>query len=471
VAVAIRELTAYLGVYRTYRQAGCEAAASDVARVNAAARWARRHLGDAAADAVDHVAALLSGDLPADTAGWNATAAWQQFSGPAAAKGVEDTAMYDSGQSLAVADVGSDPDRPAVSVTALHAAMQHRVQHAPLALSSTSTHDSKRSHDVRCRLAVLTEISAEWESAVGELDVLVSSSDLTPPDNAERRYLYETLVGAWPFDGVADERFVARIRSHVVKAAREAKRHSSWIDPDTEYESRLGQLAGWAIAGEPCARQVVERTVSMIECAGATNALSAVALKATLPGVPDVYQGDDLWSFTLVDPDNRAPLDAHRHDQSLASLPEVSSGELLETWRDGRVKQFVLRRLLETRRDSPALFAAGDYQPLTVTGEGRDHVLAFARSDGDCWAVVVVPRLVQSLVGPGEFPVGATCWTNTEVVLPLRSVRPLTDVLSGREFAAPAGRLPLSQLFDALPLAVLASGLASPRLRTTRHLG
>jgi (1->4)-alpha-D-glucan 1-alpha-D-glucosylmutase len=160
----------------------------------------------------------------------------------------------------------------------------------------------------------------------------------------------------------------------------------------------------------------------------------------------------------LVDPDNRVPLDASRHEQSLASLPDVATGDLLAGWRDGRVKQFVLRRLLETRRASPALFAVGDYQPLTVTGEASDHVLAFARSDGDGWAVVVVPRLVQSLVGPGEFPVDATCWTNTEVVLPLRCVRPLTDVLSQREFAAPAGRLPLSQLFDVLPLAVLVAG-------------
>jgi (1->4)-alpha-D-glucan 1-alpha-D-glucosylmutase len=463
--LAIRELTTYLEVYRTYRCVGAAIRGEDLERLREAAFRARAGLSDGVAGVLDRVVTVVSGDLGAGDVAWQATAAWQQLSGPVAAKGVEDTAMYDSGHLLAAADVGADPDRPAASNERFHAAMVARRRDAPSAMSSTSTHDSKRSHDVRCRLAVLSELAADWEATVEALDRhVLGSSGSSPPDVADRRYLYETVVGAWPVSGEIGDDFVVRIRAYVVKAAREAKRHSNWLDPDVAYEAVLGELAQRIIQGEPVeARRLIEAVVSRVECAGATNSLASIVLKATPPGVPDIYQGDDGWFFALVDPDNRLPLDASAHAKLLSQLPPTADAAdhsaavavLLEEWRNGAVKQLVVRNSLEARRREAKLFALGSYERLEVVGEHRDHVLAFARVYEGRTAITLVPRGVYSLSGPARFPVGADTWANTAVVLPSAAGPSLTDVLTGRAVSPASGRIALAEAFATLPVALL----------------
>lgn len=468
LGAAIRELTTHLDVYRTYRRADVAARFEDLQRISAAADRAHPTLSDGAAIMLDRVLAVLTGSVATASPASLATSAWQQLTGPVAAKGVEDTAMYDSGHLLAAADVGSDPDRPALSRADFHAAMARRAQRGRFALSSTSTHDSKRSHDVRCRLAALSETAADWEATVIALDrEAVSMRGSLLPDTADRRYIYETLVGAWPLVGPVGSGFAARIRDHLVKAAREAKRHSNWLDPDPAYEDALGGLAQGLILGErPVGRRLIEATVASVECASVSNSLASVVLKVTAPGVPDVYQGDDSWLFVLVDPDNRAPLDATGHALMLTRLPRWSDDAdhseevagLLAGWRSGAVKQFVLRNSLETRRRERGLFASGHYQPLEVVGRHRDHVLAFARIHQSRWAVSVVPRCVQSLSGPGRLPVGAATWTDAEVVVPPACPGTLTDVLTGRSISLQNGRIAVSSVLATLPVALLVGG-------------
>jgi (1->4)-alpha-D-glucan 1-alpha-D-glucosylmutase len=465
VVSAVRELTSHLDVYRTYRQADVTARPSDLQRVRAAADRARSQLSSAGASALDLIVDVVSGDLESGSPAWRAVAAWQQLSGPVAAKGVEDTVMYDSGRLLAAADVGTDPDHAAVSVDDLHYRLARRQSEAPFGLSATSTHDSKRSQDVRCRLAVLSEIADDWEATVAEVDGEVAAGrDVQRPDTADRRYVYETLVGAWPVGGLVDDSFARRIGDHLVKAAREAKRHSSWTDPDLSYEDALCQFATRLIEGEPPAgRALIERVVRAVQCSGVTNSLSAVLLKGTAPGVPDIYQGDDSWFFALVDPDNRAPLDVVEHSDLLAGLPgaanDLSDGEevgaLLASWRSGAIKQLVLRTVLHVRREQPHLFARGAYLPLAVTGARRAHVFAFARTHEDAWAVCVVPRLTQSFAGPGRFPIGAEVWSDTMITMPAECPPALVDALTGRSIPVQDGRLGVRSILAILPVALL----------------
>jgi (1->4)-alpha-D-glucan 1-alpha-D-glucosylmutase len=452
LTTAVRELTAYLTVYRTYRQPGVTARAEDIAAVASAFEAARPGMDVETSDALDQVAAILVGELAPDSAGWLAAGAWQQFSGPATAKGVEDTAMYGSGQLLAASDVGCDPDRPARSVARFHEEMTERSARSPRAMTSTSTHDSKRSQDVRCRLAVLSEIPGEWEATVRAIDAsLLGANPDDVPEASDRRYLYESAVGVWPVDGGIDDRFVSRLKDHVVKAARELKARSSWTEPRLDYEGRLTDLAARLV--ETDARESVETLVAGIAAAGATNSLASVLLKATVPGTPDTYQGDDSWFLALVDPDNRRPLDGEAHARELAALPDLADEALLTGWRDGRVKQFVLRRALTLRREVPELFDTGRYAALEATGAAVDHVVGFLRHGDDDRGrvVVVVPRLVRTLAGPGGFPVGAV-WGDTALSVPSGTYR---DLLTGRDHVPAGGSLAMRSVLAQLPLALL----------------
>lgn len=460
---AVAALTAALEVYRTYRRPGDPAGEDDLGRIDRAAHAARATLTGPAVSALDAVVDVVSGDLTSDDPAWPAVAAWQQFSGPVAAKGVEDTALYDSGGLLAAADVGADVDRPDRTPEQFHDFVSRRAERTPLAMNTTSTHDSKRGMDVRCRLAVLSEVPEDWESAVAALEEAVASVGLAAPEPAMRRYLYETAVGAWPMEGDRG-RFAERLRDHSVKAAREAKRQTSWTDPDPAYEERLGGFASW-LASDPRPVEALRSVVSAIESAGATNALAAVVLKTMAPGVPDVYQGDDAWSLTLVDPDNREPLDAETHRRLLAAIPagdntdiaaSTETGELLTSWRDGRLKQHVLRQALGARRALPELFARGSYEPLTATGAQAERVVAFARHDRDNWAVAVVARLVYAHAGTDGFALGE-CWGDTMLGLAPQCPARLIDRLSGRVIEVADGVIPMARLLESLPVALLTS--------------
>jgi (1->4)-alpha-D-glucan 1-alpha-D-glucosylmutase len=361
--------------------------------------------------------------------------------------------LYSPGTLLAGADVGARPDRPAVSVEEFHERMRLRAEASPLGLNTLSTHDSKRSHDVRCRLSALSELPERWEAAVTAIEERQAASH---PDPADRRYLYESLVGGWPVDGRPDDEFVRRVQEHVVKAAREAKRLTSWLRPDEKYESSLQTFAA-AVVEDPSSRSTLESIVAAIGPAGATNSLSSVLLRATTPGVPDVYQSDDRWLLAYVDPDNRRPLDLDRHRESLAAAERASIGDLLAGWQDGRIKQAVIRATLRLRRDQPGLFHESRYLPLTATGAAAKHVVAFARVTDAAKVLVVVPRLSHGLAGDGRFPVGDEVWGDTALQLLSLAGGGFLDMLTGREISAAAPLVGVGEVLSQLPVALLVS--------------
>lgn len=447
LSVAVQELSAHLEVYRTYRRPGERLTPADRRRMTDAATSARADLADRETIALDQAVSVLTGPTDWGTIGWEAVAAWQQLTPAVAAKGVEDTALYEPGTLLAGADVGTRPDQPAVMAEEFH----HHTGRRAGGLNALSTHDSKRSHDVRCRLAVLSEIPDRWESAIAAVE---QNHHGVRPDAADRRYLYETLVGAWPVDGQVDEVFIRRIADHVVKAVREAKRNSSWLQPDDRYEAAMQSLVA-DVVNSDASRSALESVMTAIDVPGASNSLASVLLRAAAPGVPDVYQSDDLWMFALVDPDNRRPLDLEQHDRVLTSTEGMQLPELLTNWRDGRVKQALVRTALRARRTHPRLFDGGVYLPLVARGQAAMHVVAFARVTTSDTAVVVVPRLTYTLAGSGRFPLGPDVWGDTVVDLPPEVNPDLVDVLTRSIPLTRNNTLLVGELLSGLPVALL----------------
>jgi (1->4)-alpha-D-glucan 1-alpha-D-glucosylmutase len=365
---------------------------------------------------------------------------WQQFTGRVIAKGVEDTAFYNYNRLVSLNDVGGDPGRrgdfdPLAEFHA-HNARRHRAW--PHTLNATSTHDTKRSEDVRARINVLSEMPAAWARQVRRWSRM--TAHLRPggvPAPNEEMLLYQTLVGAWPLDE-------SRLKQYVEKAAREAKTSTSWITPNAEYERSLLEYAGALLQDEKF-RADLARFQRRIAFHGFLNALSQTVLKATAPGVPDFYQGTELWDYSLVDPDNRRPVDYEARASLLRKMQgAVDIATLLRRWHDGRVKLYVTWKTLALRSRFAELFRDGDYTPL----DGGPNVCAFTRSLGGVTVAVAVPRLTTQLTKPGVVPLG-DAWP--ERSLPLSGS--WRNIFTGEDLAGePIG---LRNLFASFPVAVL----------------
>ena len=469
---ALVELAARLGVYRTYVEAS-GASGEDRRRLVRAATEARAHLDEEGCRAVDLILPLLTGDAQdqsPDTAGragvgpnrLELVQRWQQHTGAVTAKGVEDTALYRSGSLAALTEVGTDPGRPPVTVDQFHHAMDRRRRIGRGSLCATSTHDTKRSEDVRSRLAVLSEVPASWEEHVTRWHGWHRSLPATPAPHDEL-FAYQTIVGGWPLDPDDRRHFSRRVQDYMVKALREAKVRTSWLRPDEDYERAVRFFVRRILA--PSNRRFhadLGRLLQAVGPAGAVNALAMTVLKCTVPGVPDVYQGTELWSHSLVDPDNRRPVDFERRARMIQALDRATDGEglaarLLTSWPDGRLKLMVTQRLLRLRRGRPSLFDRGSYLPLDVRGRLRHHVVAFARRRRSDWAVVVVPRLPLAVAGPGRMPVGPDLWAGASLVLPHGSPEHLVDVLTGSVVSIRRGRVAVGDLLTILPFSVLTT--------------
>ena len=342
---------------------------------------------------------------------------FQQVTAPVTAKGVEDTAFYVYNRLVSLNEVGGDPGRFGIRPEAVHAFNQDRQARWPYALSPLSTHDTKRSEDVRARINVLSEMPEEWSACVERWSRLnerlrKTDEDQTIPDANVEYLLYQTLVGAWPLEPYSAEEyaeFVKRIQAYMLKALHEAKVHTSWINPNAEYDAAIQEFVG-RILDEGGNRpflddfRAFQRRISQY---GLLNSLSQTLLKLASPGVPDTYQGTELWDFSLVDPDNRRPVDYDRRRRMLRDLrsaAEAADGDLRELARDlvavkedGRIKLFVTYRTMQCRRDHPGLFSAGEYLPIAADGPKAAHLFAFVRRAGDARALVAVPRLVAGL--------------------------------------------------------------------------
>jgi malto-oligosyltrehalose synthase len=461
---ALEAVTVHLPVYRTYIRSRRVSPADR--RVIDEAVFAAREETPALGPALAHLRRILFVDrAPRGTgaARLRFVMRWQQLTGAVAAKGVEDTALYRFGRLLSVNDVGSDPGAGAMGVEAFHRRNAGRLRARPRQMVSTSTHDTKRSEDVRARIAVLSEVPAEWTRRMARWRKLNrphvrGSGTRRAPDPGEEAFLYQTLVGLWPFDAErAGSELIARLGDYAVKAAREAKLNTSWLDPDEDHEAGLrGFCAGiLGPGGGPFVADLVDFQ-ARVAPAGAVNALAQALLKLTIPGVPDLYQGTETWNLTLVDPDNRGPVDFERARATLEGLDEDASdlpAQLVAAWPDGRIKTFVISRVLRFRRAHPELFEAGSYRPAPVAGP-LAGTCAFARRRRGEWLLVAVPRLVAG-VARAEGLVPEVAWRGTTLELPPGAPSRWRSLFTGRTVQARGASLAAEEAFGGFPVAAL----------------
>ena len=480
---ALAEVVACFPVYRTYvRESG--ACAADEAWVQRAMNLARRRARSIESTVFDFVHEALLARVPGRGSERERAQVLrfamrvQQLTAPVTAKGVEDTAFYRHHRLASLNEVGDDPARFGVSVADVHAALAERARHWPHAMLGTCTHDSKRSEDVRMRLHVLSEIPRAWAQRVRRWAELNAhhrvAGERDAPDAEDEYSIYQALLGIWPLRGSSAEVAPAlrdRLRGHVVKAAREATRHTDWTSPDDTYEQALQRFVDALLDVEgnaPFLDDFVEFH-QRVARAGMYNSLALTLIKLTAPGVPDIYQGNELWRFDLVDPDNRRVVDYARRRELLSQLDaglaargaSALAAELLDGARDGRIKLYVIWRVLTLRRALPGLFRDGAYEPLEVRGERAAHVLAFARRDRGRLAISVLPRLLGGLLADAHAaPVGAEVWGDTRVRLPQSSAGSLHDVFTGHVHGGATGKgeLALAAMLERFPLALLVSG-------------
>lgn len=418
---ALLETTAALDVYRTYVTPD---EVPDASRevVERAITTARDHAsGDLDPRIFEFIRRVLLLDPPRYLSGrrdeWAAfVMKWQQFTGRAMAKGVEDTTFYVYAPLLALNEVGGEPDLAADAdpLVSFHQFMMRRGHQT---MNALATHDTKRGEDARARLLTLSELSAPFERRLREWARLnyprkTSVRGRLAPSRAEESMIYQTLLGVWPSQGEQDEVLRERLDGWVEKSLREAKTNTSWIEVDEEYEAAVKSWLRSSLHDSRFADSL-SGFAGRLAWYGALNSLSQTLVRCTAPGVPDTYQGTEGWDLSLVDPDNRRPVDYGLRREWMQQLPvDVADG-----WRDGRVKMHVLRTALAARRDHPEIFSRGEYQPLEVSGPGSRHIIAFARRSAHACSITIVPRLLTRLVAPGELPTGAL-WEETRIEAP-----------------------------------------------------
>ncbi len=507
----IRETIACFPVYRTYIDDRGQYTQSDRQMVERAIGRAKRLNSGIDASAFDFLqTTLLLGGRPGkpqneiDAEQLYFALKFQQLTGPVMAKGVEDTSFYVYNRFLSSNEVGGSMIAFGITPELFHSSNQERLLHSPDAMLTLSTHDTKRSEDVRARLNVLSEMPAEWASIVRrwqranrglkrKLD-----DDRFAPDSNEEYMLYQNILGIWPWEleeppaGVvpagdanpqaspvtkpdAREAFLKRLQEYSSKALSESKVNLSWLNPNPDYiEAVHGFLADILL---PNGRgkdskfiQILKTVLPRVQLFGALNSLAQTLLKLTSPGVPDFYQGTELWDFSLVDPDNRRPVDYELRGRlldGLKSLEKVSgrlaaAQDALANLPDGRIKLWVSYRTLQLRRESPDLFRRGKYIPLVVTGSQAKHVVAYMRSFEGQRLLTVIPRFASTLMrGKAELPLGAV-WGDTALVISEEANSDTyTNIFTGRKIAtAEGGRsLLLSAVFEDFPVAVLTGDI------------
>ncbi len=486
--LALAEVIAFFPVYRSYIDE-CGAHEGDRQYVERAVRRASFRNPLLSRRVFRFIRDVLIGDPPPELSESDRqerrhfAAKFQQVTSPVAAKGVEDTAFYVDNRLISLNEVGGDPDRFGSRPESLHRFNQARQAKWPYALSPLSTHDTKRSEDVRARINVLSELPQEWAEGVDRWSRLNEPhrqpvSDTLAPDANEEYLLYQTLIGAWPlepYNAQGYQDFVKRIQAYMQKALHEAKVHSSWLNPNPEYDDAVLEFVR-LILDDDRNRQflddfrVLQRRVSRF---GLLNSLSQTLLKLASPGVPDTYQGSELWDLSLVDPDNRRPVDYPKRVRLLESLKRdvQSSGgdfrslcrDLVTSMEDGRIKLYVHERVLECRRSHRGLSSAGEYRPAKCTGPKTDCVFAFARKAGESHFLVAVPRLWSRVVSdPTQPPVGRALWGDTRLELDLTDpTNCWRDIFTGaiRQPEDRAGSLCLAaaDLFEHFPVALLVN--------------
>jgi (1->4)-alpha-D-glucan 1-alpha-D-glucosylmutase len=484
----IRETIACFPVYRTYIDERGQVADRDVATINEAIARAKRRNPDKAPASFDFLRDILllkrreTEDEPEEHRNkLYFTLKFQQLTGPVMAKGLEDTASYIYNRFIAVNEVGSSPKQFGVSVDEFHQQNLRRAAHWPFSMLATSTHDSKRSEDVRARLDVLSEMPKAWGAQVfrwrraNRSRKRMLGDGRTVPDFNEEYLLYQTLVGTWPFDFAAVEerrQYVARIQQYMGKAVHEAKVNLSWINPDPAYVEALQQFVDRILTPGTTRRpnaflEQLQAFMRPVAFFGAMNSLAQRLLMITSPGNPDIYQGMELWNFSLVDPDNRRPVDYTLRQNLLAELDRRTEAgdlprlrtELLNEFQDGRIKMWTTMQALRLRRDRREIFHGGSYTPLHANGSKREHVVGFAREHNGQVAIVAAPRLSFTLAGGAIRPPLGELWDDTEIPVPAQTTEFVENVFTGEKIKVTPGRTLLCrEVLAHFPVALLLGG-------------
>ena len=371
----------------------------------------------------------------------------QQFTGPLMAKGVEDTVLYVYNRLVSLNEVGSHPGSFGISLEDFHNYNANRSANWPHTMNTTSTHDTKRGEDVRARINVLSEIPELWETNLKQWREInaphkdyVGGRDV-PTFNDEYLF-YQTLIGAFPFSKEEYPAFVERMKEYIIKAIREAKVHTAWLKNDSDYEDGFTNFAGRVLKDSEDNQflQAFRPFQEKIQHYGILNSLSQTLLKLTVPGLPDIYQGTELWDLSLVDPDNRRPVNFEKRYKYLEEIQSKTQADLLdyiaqlrETPEDARIKLFLIYKTLEARREYLDLFQRGTYEKLTIVGSLKTHVVGFSRELGEQKVIVIAPRLFTSLVEMGEYPFGEQVWQETRIVPPSDSTSVWQDVFTGAQ--------------------------------------
>jgi len=389
------------------------------------------------------------------------TKKFQQFSGALMAKGAEDTTFYIYNRFISLNEVGGDPSAFGLSVKDFHGLMVQRQRAWPHTMNATSTHDTKRGEDVRARLNVLSEIPGQWQQQVTawsrmnkDKKKLINGAKIL--DRNDEYFIYQTLVGAYPFDEKDHDSFTKRMTEYIIKAVREAKIHTTWIKPDNDYEELCINFIQELLKRDEKNKFLgpflsFQKKIAMD---GVINSLSQTMLKMTCPGIPDFYQGTELWDLTLVDPDNRQPID---YQHRIGLLQEIRSKEdpdfikeILSNKQDGRVKLFLISKVLEIRKQYEDLFLRGDYIPLAIEGELNKYVIAFARKYGQAWSITIVPRFTRKFVEEKHQ------WKDVFLILPQEAPQQWKNAMTGEGLNAP-GKIAMEGIFNRFPTALLVA--------------
>jgi (1->4)-alpha-D-glucan 1-alpha-D-glucosylmutase len=473
LVLAVRETIACFPVYRTYAEPDRPVSQEDQAVIERAIAAAKRRNPGIEGSVFNFLRDLLLLRFPENLddksqAGHvHFVLKFQQCTGPIMAKGVEDTAFYIFNRLAALNEVGGEPQQFGSGIDAFHRKNQERQRNWPTSMLNTSTHDTKRSEDVRARMVAISEFADGWRRVVPRWRTANHKwkkrlEDAEAPDRNEEYLLYQTLLGTWPMDhsgnacsGVPTE-YVERIQNYMDKALNEAKINTSWVQPNEAWLAATREFVGKIL--EPTSKNkflpAFLPVAGEIARLGAINSLSQTLLKFTSPGVPDIYQGTEIWDFSLVDPDNRRPVDYRLRREMLQTLGKVRPEELLAGWADGRIKLFLTQRVLQLRRNHAELFASGNYVPAQTSGMYRDSAVSFARQLDQYWILVIAPRLTARIGFP---PVGER-WGDTVLEIPEGlEMGGARNVFTSAEMRTDNRKVMLKDAFATLPFAVITN--------------
>jgi len=483
---AIREVIACLSVYRTYANAATGTLSErDQEYIEAAVEEAKRRNPRTARAIFDFIKETLQlknlgrFHAPDRQHVIDFVMHLQQVTGPVMAKAVEDTSFYIYNRLVSLNEVGGEPEQFGLSLEDFHRQNGARQRHWPYSMLASTTHDTKRSEDTRARINVLSEIPTDWRAALMRWSNL-NAGKKTPvggapaPDRNDEYLFYQTLVGAWPGSPLNEDDlagFRERIVGYMEKAIKEAKVHTSWVNPNEAYDRAVEKFVREVLLPENCDGFLSDfsRFQQRIAFAGMLNSLAQTLLKMTAPGVPDFYQGSELWDLSLVDPDNRRPVDFAQRRNFLEELKRREQTEravllrdLLSQWQDGRVKLYLIHQILNFRRHRHDLFQLGDYRPLYAGGKFREHICAFARRAHDQWIIVLTPRLLARIVPSGRLPLGEPVWEDGVLALPHGTPEGWRNVLTGESLSTRPTQggqksLALHEILQTYPVALLQS--------------